>query len=140
MSGYVLKLARQAAGLTQERFADLLAVDVSTVQGWESGRRPLAAMNTGDFIRLWTRLPRLGAPASTGRYLRAAVEADLVLSTGITAGSAWVDSDVHPLAASVHRKTLTNLITWPFTGQLPSELGPSHRRCPGVVQPLPAPS
>jgi hypothetical protein len=122
VSGYVLKLARQAAGLTQERFAECLTVDVSTIQGWESGRRPLAAMNAGDFVRLCARLPRLGAPPSTGRHLRAAVEADLVLSTGITAGSAWVDPDVHPLATSVHRKTLTNLITWPFTGHLPPEL------------------
>ncbi|WP_158102632.1 helix-turn-helix domain-containing protein [Lentzea kentuckyensis] len=122
VSGYVLKLARQAAGLTQENFAERLTVDVSTVQGWESGRRPLAAMNAGDFVRLCARLPRLGAPPSTGRHLRAAVEADLVLSTGITAGNAWVDPDLHPLAASVHRKTLTNLITWPFTGQLPPEL------------------
>lgn len=122
VSGYVLKLARQAAGLTQERFAERLTVDVSTVQGWESGRRPLAAMNSGDFLRLCARLPRLGAPPSTGRHLRAAVEADLVLSTGVTAGSAWVDPDMHPLAASVHRKALTNLITWPFTGQLPPEL------------------
>jgi len=122
VSGYVLKLARQAAGQTQESFAERLTVDVSTVQGWESGRRPLAAMNAGDFVRLCARLSRLGAPPSTGRHLRAAVEADLVLSTGITAGRAWVDPDVHPLAASVHRKTLTNLITWPFTGQLPPEL------------------
>jgi transcriptional regulator with XRE-family HTH domain len=122
VSGYVLKLARQAAGLTQERFAERFAVDVSTVQGWESGRRPLSAMNAGDFVRLCARLARLGAPPSSGRHLRAAIEADLVLSTGITAGSDWVDPDMHPLAASVHRKTLTNLITWPFTGDLPPEL------------------
>ncbi|WP_053732228.1 hypothetical protein [Nocardia sp. NRRL S-836] len=80
-------------------------------------------MNTGDFVRLCARLPRLGAPPSTGRHLRTALDADLVLSTGITAGGAWVGADVHPLAASVHHKTLTNLITWPFTGQLPPELG-----------------
>ncbi|QRP48019.1 helix-turn-helix transcriptional regulator [Amycolatopsis sp. FDAARGOS 1241] len=122
VTGYVLKLARQSAGLTQERLAERLAVDGSTVQGWESGRRPLSAMPAGDFVRLSARLPRLGAHPSTGRHLRAAVEADLVLSTGIAAGDAWVDPDVHPLAASVHRKTLTNLITWPFTGHLPQEL------------------
>lgn len=122
VSGYVLKLARESAGLTQERLAEQLAVDGSTVQGWESGRRPLSAMNAGDFVRLCARLPRLGAPPSAGRHLRAAVEADLVLSAGITAGGGWIGPEVHPLAASVHRKTLTNLITWPFTGHLPSEL------------------
>ncbi|WP_410659497.1 helix-turn-helix domain-containing protein [Amycolatopsis sp. lyj-112] len=122
MTGFVLKLARQSGGLTQERLAEHLAVDGSTVQGWESGRRPLSAMPAGDFVRLCSRLSRLGAPSSTGRHLRAAVEADLVLSTGIASADRWVDPEVHPLAASVHRKTLTNLITWPFTGYLPQEL------------------
>ncbi|WP_406634825.1 multiprotein-bridging factor 1 family protein [Amycolatopsis sp. WGS_07] len=117
----MLKLARESAGLTQERLAERLAVDGSTVQGWESGRRPVSAMNSGDFVRLCARLPRLGAPPSAGRHLRAAVEADLVLSIGVAAGSTWVDPDLHPLAATVHRKTLTNLITWPFTGHLPPE-------------------
>ncbi|ATY11380.1 XRE family transcriptional regulator [Amycolatopsis sp. AA4] len=139
VSGYVLKLARESAGLTQERLAERLAVDGSTVQGWESGRRPLSAMNAGDFARLCARLPRLGAPASTGRHLRTAVEADLVLSTGSTAGDAWVDPELHPLAASVHRKTLTNMITWPFTGHLPSELGVFGPKAPrrGPVAPGP---
>ncbi|UOZ03380.1 helix-turn-helix transcriptional regulator [Amycolatopsis sp. WQ 127309] len=139
VSGYVLKLARQTAGLTQERFAEHLAMDVSTIQGWESGRRPLAAMNAGDFVRLCARVRRLGAPATTGRHLRTALEADLVLSTGITASSGWVDPDLHPLAASVHRKTLTNLITWPFTGHLPPELGMFTSNVPrrGPVPPGP---
>ena len=122
VSGFVLKLARHRAGLTQEQFADAVTVDVSTVQGWESGRRPLAAVNTGQFLGLSRRLSRLGAPASTGRHLREAVEADQVLSTGITAGGSWVDPDGHPLAAGVHRRTLTNLITWPINGQAPQHL------------------
>ena len=122
VSGFVLKLARHSAGLTQEQFADVLAVDVSTVQGWESGRRPLAAVHTGEFLSLSRRLSRLGAPASTGRHLREAVEADQVLSIGITAGAGWVDPDGHPLAAGVHRRTLTNLITWPINGQAPQHL------------------
>lgn len=122
VSGFVLKLARQSAALTQERFAETLRVDVTTVQGWESGRRPLAAMNAGDFLRLSSRLSRLGAPASTGRHLREAIEADQVLSTGITAGATWIDADTHPLAASVHRRTITNLITWPVTRQMPQHL------------------
>ncbi|HET8683093.1 MAG TPA: helix-turn-helix domain-containing protein [Micromonosporaceae bacterium] len=122
MSGYVLKLARQSAALTQEKLADALTVDAATVQAWESGRRPLAAMNTGVFLRLCGRLSRLGAPASTGCHLREAIEADQVLSTGITAGGAWVDADTHPLAASVHRWTVTNLIMWPIVGKMPQHL------------------
>jgi transcriptional regulator with XRE-family HTH domain len=91
VSGFVLKLAWQSTGLTQERFAEVIGVDASTVQGWESGRRPLAPISAGDFVRLCGRLSRLGAPASTGRHLREAIEADQVLSTGITAGAAWAD-------------------------------------------------
>jgi len=122
VSGFVLKLARQSAALTQEKLAEALRADVTTVQGWESGRRPLAAMNAGDFLRLCGRLSRLGAPASTGRHLREAIEADQVLSTGITAGATWVDADTHPLAAGVHRWTITNLITWPITTKMPQHL------------------
>lgn len=122
VSGFVLKLARQSAGLTQEQFAEELAVGVATVQGWESGRRPLAATNAGDFFRVSARLARLGAPASTRRHLTEAIEADQVLSTGITAGSTVVDAETHPLAAGVHRRTITNLITWPITRKLPQQL------------------
>ncbi|MEV6925326.1 helix-turn-helix transcriptional regulator [Dactylosporangium sp. NPDC051485] len=140
MSGFVLKLARQSAALTQEKLAEALGVDVTTVQGWESGRRPLSAVNAGDFLRLCGRLARLGAPASTGRHLREAIEADQVLSTGIAAASVWVDPDNHPLAASVHRWTITNLITWPILGKMPQhlhEFAPqTPRRGPTPVRPM----
>lgn len=122
VSGFVLKLTRQAAGLTQERLAEALRVDATTVQCWESGRRPVAAMNAGDFFQLTSRLTRLGAPASTRRHLTAAIEADHVLATCVSAGSAVVGADRHPLAAGVHRRTITNLITWPITGTLPHQL------------------
>lgn len=139
VSGFVLKLARQSSALTQERFAETLGVDVTTVQGWESGRRPLSAISAGDFLRLCNRLPRLGAPAATGRHLREAVEADQVLSTGITAGSTWVDAGSHPLAASVHRWTITNLILWPILGRMPRHLNVFAprvaRRGPAPAQP-----
>jgi transcriptional regulator with XRE-family HTH domain len=122
VSGFVLKLARQSSALTQERLAEVLSVDVSTVQGWESGRRPLAAMQAGEFLRLSGRLSRLGAPASTGRHLREAIEADQVLSAGITAGAGSIDAATHPLAVSVHRRTITNLITWPIIEEMPQHL------------------
>jgi hypothetical protein len=45
-----------------------------------------------------------------------------VLSAGIAAAGRWIEPDAHPLAAHVHRHSLTNLITWPFTGVLPPQL------------------
>ncbi|MGI5503266.1 helix-turn-helix domain-containing protein [Lentzea sp. CA-135723] len=122
VSGFVLKLARQSAGLTQEHLAHALPVDVTTVQGWESGRRPLAAMNAGDFLRLASRLTWLGAPSSTRRHLTEAMEADQVLSAGVSAGDKITAAGRHPLSAGVHRRTITNLITWPITGALPHQL------------------
>lgn len=122
VSGFVLKLARQSTGLTQEKLAETLAVDATTVQGWESGRRPLAATTAGDFLRLSSRLTRLGAPASTRRHLMSAIEADQVLSTGVTAGGTALHPQAHPLAHSVHRRTVTSLITWPIIGTLPHQL------------------
>ena len=131
VSGYVLKLARQSTALTQEKFAEAMRVDVNTVQGWESGRRPLSAMTAGEFLRLCGRLSRLGAPASTGRHLREAIEADQVLATGITAADSWVDPDRHPLAASVHRWTITNLILWPIVRRTPQHL---HEFTPRTIR------
>jgi transcriptional regulator with XRE-family HTH domain len=139
VSGFVLKLARQSTGLTQEALAAAIGVDVTTVQGWESGRRPLSAVSAGEFLRLCARLSRLGAPASTGRYLREAIEADQVLSTGVAAGATWVDPNSHPLSASVHRWTTTNLILWPLLGKMPEHLdqlvSKVSRRGPTPTQP-----
>ncbi|MFD1147955.1 helix-turn-helix domain-containing protein [Saccharothrix hoggarensis] len=136
----MLKLGRQTAGLTQEKLAELLGVDATTVQGWESGRRPLAAVGAGELVKVAARLSRAGAPASTGRHLNEAIAADLVLSTGIAAGDSWIDPDRHPLAAVVHRKTITNLITWPFTGDTPPQLSEFtskvSRRGPVAPHPL----
>jgi len=140
VSGFALKLARESTGLTQDKLAEELAVGVHTVQGWESGRRPLSAINTGELLSLCARLTRLGAPPSTSRHLLEAIEADQVLSTGITAGSGWVDPDSHPLANSVHRWTITNLITWPIVGKMPQHLDEfarnTSRRGPVPAQPL----
>ncbi|GAA3010454.1 hypothetical protein [Actinokineospora diospyrosa] len=130
VSGQVFKLARRSTGLTQSGLAAALGVDLSAVQGWESGWQPLGTLRAGVFLRLSARLARLGSPASTGRHLREAVEADQVLSTAITAGGQWVDADTHPLAASVHRRSITNLITWPLTGIMPQHLAEFVSKAP----------
>ncbi len=45
-----------------------------------------------------------------------AIGADLVIAEAVEAGERHIDRDEHPLGATVHQRTLTNLITWPFTG------------------------
>ncbi|MER7623818.1 helix-turn-helix transcriptional regulator [Streptomyces sp. NPDC126503] len=69
MAGFVLRLAREAAPLTQDRLAQELGVDTGTVQGWESGRRPLANVKAGRLLELRRRLPALAGrlpPARRG--------------------------------------------------------------------------
>lgn len=121
ISGAVLRISRRGVGLTQEGIAAELDVDVSTVQGWESGRRPLTALRLSDLLRVRTCLTAFGADAETGRHLVDAVEADLLLSTAIGAGS-----DPDPLVRTtlggrVHRRAFTNLLTWPLTDVLPPQ-------------------
>jgi transcriptional regulator with XRE-family HTH domain len=52
ISGYVLKVIRESLGHTQERLAERLGVSAATIQGWESGRRPLMAMSVGNLMAL----------------------------------------------------------------------------------------
>lgn len=61
VAGYLLKLIRESIPLTQEQLAADLGVDRVTVQSWESGRRPFAAVPLGQAIAVRRRLGRLGA-------------------------------------------------------------------------------
>jgi len=123
VSGFLLKLIRESIGLTQVRLAERLGVDVATVQGWESGRRPLAALRVADLLRLRSRLLRCAAQPTALALLEDAIEADLVIGESVQAGAELIDVDEHPLGVMLHQSTLTNLIIWPFTGILPAELG-----------------
>ncbi|ADB34573.1 transcriptional regulator, XRE family [Kribbella flavida DSM 17836] len=120
VSGYLLKLIRGSLGCTQVELAERLGVDDNTVQGWESGRRPLSALRAVDLSRLSQRLTLLGAPAVATSLLATAIEADGFLTTAIRAGSAEIPIWENPLASSVHRRSFVALVTWPFTGIVPS--------------------
>jgi hypothetical protein len=61
ISGYVLKVIRESLGHTQERLAERLGVSAATIQGWESGRRPLMAMPAGNLMALRSEFRSLGA-------------------------------------------------------------------------------
>jgi len=122
VSGFLLKLIRESTGLTQVGLAEQLGVDVASVQGWESGRRPLAALRAEDLVRLRTRLLRCGAQPTLLAMLEDAIQADLIISDTVHANGQLIKADGHPLGATVHQRKLTNLITWPFTGILPAPL------------------
>ncbi len=122
VSGFLLRLIRESAGLTQVQLAEQLGVDVASVQGWESGRRPLAALRAADLVRLRSRLLRCGAQPTLLATLEDAIHADLIIAETVQAGGELIEADGHPLGATVHQCKLTDLITWPFTGTVPAPL------------------
>ncbi|PBC80221.1 MULTISPECIES: hypothetical protein [unclassified Streptomyces] len=72
-------------------------MELDTLQGWESGRRPLANMRAGALLELRRRLPALGADTGLVQWLDAAMDADRIIAAGLT-------GDVggpHPLAGWV---------------------------------------
>ncbi|WP_169811700.1 helix-turn-helix domain-containing protein [Nocardia shimofusensis] len=139
VSGFLLKLLREATHLTQAEFAELARVDPTTVYGWESGRRSLAGLRAGDLARVRMLLTRHGAPPHAIALLGDALEADLIIGDTISTDPATTTPGQHPLAISVHQRTLANLITWPITGRPPAQLtdlGARRRRGPRPTHPI----
>lgn len=137
VSGYVLKTIRQTVGLTQEQLAQRAGVDVSTLQGWESGRRPLMAVSTGMYLKLRHLLHRLGAASLLLSQLDMGLEADRFIGY-VLASSRPIDVDDHPLATWVITRPFTELVAWPFTGEVPNQLkeaAPIRRRGPSGTGP-----
>ena len=64
VAGAVLAAIRAETGPTQEELAEQLRVGLSTVQAWESGRRPLVRASFQDVQRLNRRLRLNGAAPS----------------------------------------------------------------------------
>jgi transcriptional regulator with XRE-family HTH domain len=61
VTGHLFKIARERIPRTQYELAEELGVDSTTVQGWESGRRPLTAIPSAQFLTLRRHLLRTGA-------------------------------------------------------------------------------
>lgn len=120
VSGFLLKLIRESTRLTQVQLAEELGVDVASVQGWESGRRPLAALRAADLVRLRVRLLRRGAQPTLFATMDDAIHADLIIAETVQAGGRLSKTGGHPLGTTVHTCTLSSLITWPFTGMVPA--------------------
>ncbi|WP_411138069.1 helix-turn-helix domain-containing protein [Streptomyces sp. C10] len=100
MSGFVLRLVRESMPRTQAALAEALGVDVETLQGWESGRRPLANMRAGALLELRRRLPALGADVALVPWLDAAMDADRIIAAGLDGEAVGP----HPLAGWVHTR------------------------------------
>ncbi|MER5645273.1 helix-turn-helix domain-containing protein [Streptosporangium sp. NPDC002524] len=132
ISGYVLKVIRESAGLTQERFAERLGLDVTTVQGWESGRRPLMAIPTGTYLSLRHWLLRLGVRSRLLSQLDMALEADRFVGYVLSTEPGKAGTGDHPLASWVITRPFTDLVAWLFTKSAPSAMagavrGTGHR-------------
>ncbi|MBC3983493.1 helix-turn-helix transcriptional regulator [Streptomyces sp. AC536] len=140
VTGHLFKVTRERAGLTQQALAEAIAVDVTTVQGWESGRRALTAIPSAQFRQMRRHLLRSGADPALLVLFDAAMDADAVLSHGLSDRRSG-DAHGHPLANWVFTRSATHMIAWALTGTPPAALprppaGMPRRRGPTPDGPL----
>lgn len=119
IAGFVLRMARESIPLTQMQAAEALGVDLGTVQGRESGRRPLAAMRAGDLLALRRRLLTLGADPTVLGLLESAMDADRLIEAALDPPTS---PDRHPLAGWVHTRATAHMIAWAVNGVTPPAL------------------
>lgn len=129
VAGAVLKALREHAGLTQAGFAERLGAGVTTVQGWETGRRPLINARFGDLQGIRRLLRVHDVPADLLGVWDQALTADAILGEIGTSSP-----EMHPLALTVPDRTLTELLAWPITGIAPQQLDGVRARLPMDVE------
>jgi transcriptional regulator with XRE-family HTH domain len=139
ITGFLLKLIRESAGLTQEALAEQLGVDRNTIQGWETGRRSLTGTRVATLVQFRHRLRQLGADSRLLAAMDDAAEADYVLAYTLATEPGERHPAAHPLACWVPKRSFAYMLAWPFTGQRPIALGqqaaPPPRRGPVVQAP-----
>ncbi|WP_220188837.1 XRE family transcriptional regulator [Streptomyces phytophilus] len=118
--------------------AEELGVDTTTVQGWESGRRPLTAIPTAQLLSLRRHLLRTGADPALLVLLDDAMEADSVIGYALEARHAHEDFRDHPLAGWVFTRSVTHMLTWAINGAAPAALPPPSAPVPRRRGPTPA--
>jgi transcriptional regulator with XRE-family HTH domain len=138
VSGYVFKTIRESLGLTQDALAQCLCVDTSTIQAWETNRRPLTATQVAKFMGLRLRLSSLGATNSMLDALDSAIRADQILTYVLTTPLQNIEPLDHPLAIWLLPRAVAEMLSWPITGLRPTALGAAmHARRRGPVAPQP---
>jgi hypothetical protein len=143
ITGYVLRLGRESVPgrCSQDALAQAMAVSPDTVAGWETGRRPLAAVRVAQFMRLRAQIAHLGADPLLVRLLGTALEADQVLDHARMVAGRYERGDFHPLGTHVHRREVIELVAWPLSGRTPMGLpAPAARRGPAALMPEVSPA
>ncbi|MER7515020.1 hypothetical protein [Streptomyces sp. NPDC126499] len=115
--------------------AEALGVDLGTLQGWESGRRPLANVKAGALLTLRRRLGVLGADAVVVGLLDSAMDADQIIGAALGTDG----FGLHPLASWVHTRDTAHMVAWALNGVTPPALRnrlPRPRRGPASPAPL----
>lgn len=141
ITGYLFKLIRESIPRTQDELAADLGVDKSTIQGWESGRRPLPSTRAGNLIAIRRRLLRLGASSTLVQLMTTSMDADFILGILLAEPIAAHSSEDHPLAGWVLNRDTTHMLAWAMSGILPGAVAaniqtPAARRGPVAVAPL----
>lgn len=116
ISGAVLRAARNTARLTQEDAAGLLAADLGTVKGWETGRRPLGRVQAGRLSLIKRRLREHGARPTLLGALDTAIDADAFTARAVT-------GDCGSLGREVSTRQWTSLVAWAALGEPLQEAG-----------------
>lgn len=136
VTGHLFKITRERAGLTQRGLSEVLSVDPTTVQGWESGRRPLTAVPSAQFRAMRRCLLGRGADPSLLSLFDVAIDADAVLAHGLH-DAQGEDYATHPLATSVFTRTSTHMVAWALTGAPPAALPRAPSDMPSRRGPTP---
>ncbi|WP_306325310.1 XRE family transcriptional regulator [Streptomyces venezuelae] len=116
--------------------AEALGVDLGTMQGWESGRRPLANVKAGALLSMRRRLGALGADPGVLGLLDPAMDADQIIGAAL---QPTCELGTHPLAAWVHTRDTAHMLAWAVTGVPPSAVAmrlTAPRRGPAAVAPV----
>ncbi|MFJ4674962.1 helix-turn-helix domain-containing protein [Kitasatospora sp. NPDC088783] len=115
----MLKAIREQIPRTQEELAVDLGIDKSTIQGWESGRRPLSSTKAGNLVVLRRKPILLGAPTGLVGLISLSMDADFILGEILRSRPSKAEILEHPLAGWVLTRDTTHMIGWAVSGILP---------------------